>query len=53
MQAYAKAVVAVVGAAVTAALGLVAPDTTTWIVLTIVSAALTAASVYVTPNKTA
>ena len=48
---YAKALVAVAGSTVTAALGLVPPHTTVWTVLTIVSAALTAAGVYLVPNQ--
>lgn len=50
---YAKAVVAVAGAAVTAALGLIPSGSTTWTVLTVLAAALTAAGVYLVPNKTA
>lgn len=50
-MSYAKAVVAIAGGAVTAALGIFPEDTTTWKVLTIVSAALTAAGVYLTPNR--
>jgi hypothetical protein len=48
----AKAVVAVVGSAITAALGLIPPEETLWIVLTIASAALTTLAVYITPNTT-
>jgi hypothetical protein len=47
----AKALVAVIGAAITAALGLIPPDETLWIVLTIASAALTTLAVYITPNE--
>lgn len=47
---YAKAFVAIVGAAVTAALGVFPENSTVWVALTIVSAALTAAAVYATPN---
>lgn len=50
MNTYAKALVAILGAAVTAALGIVPPDDTLWQVLTVVSAALTAAAVYAVPN---
>jgi len=50
LSAYAKALVAVVGAAVTAALGLVPPDTTLWQVLTVAAAVLTALGVYAVPN---
>ncbi len=46
----AKAIVAVIGAAVTAALGIVPPSTTVWQVLTVISAALTAVGVYLVPN---
>jgi hypothetical protein len=46
----AKALVAVLGAAVTAALGIFPANTGTWQALTIVSAALTAAAVYLVPN---
>lgn len=48
---YAKAVVAIVGAGVTAALGIIPANTTTWTVLTVISASLTAAGVYLVPNK--
>jgi len=48
---YAKAVVAVAGSAVTAALGIFPPNTSVWIALEILSAALTTAGVYFTPNK--
>lgn len=50
MSQYAKAIVAVIGAAITTALGLIPPNTSLWIVLTILSAALTAAGVYLVPN---
>lgn len=53
MNAYAKAVVAIIGAAVTAALGIFPANSTVWVILTIVSAALTAAGVYAVPNKPA
>lgn len=53
MQEYAKAIVAIVGAAVTAALGVFPANSTVWVILTIVSAALTAAGVYSVPNKKA
>lgn len=49
---YAKAIVAVAGAGVTAALGLVGPDSPAFIWLTIAAAVLTAAAVYATPNAT-
>lgn len=48
---YAKFIVAVIGAGVTAALGLVSPDTELFIWLTVLSAMLTAAGVYFVPNK--
>ncbi len=47
---YAKAIVAVIGAAVTSALAIFPQGTTTWNALTILSAALTALAVYVVPN---
>lgn len=47
----AKAFVAVVGSAVTAALAIFPTDSPTWKALTIVSAALTAAAVYLVPNS--
>lgn len=50
---YAKFVVAIIGAGVTAALGVVAPDTDLFAVLTIASAVLTAAGVYLVPNTPA
>jgi hypothetical protein len=50
VQKYAKAIVAVLGAAITAALGLAPQGTQVWTVLTIVAAALTAAGVYLVPN---
>lgn len=46
----AKAAVAVVGAAITTALGLIPTGTPTWNALTIVAAALTAVAVYLVPN---
>lgn len=48
---YAKAIVAVAGASVTAALGVVPPNSTTWNLLTVAAAALTAFGVYLVPNK--
>ena len=48
---YAKAVVAIAGGAVTAALGVFPPNSAVWNALTIVSAAITAAGVYLVPNK--
>ncbi len=50
---YAKAIVAVIGAAVTSALAIFPQGTTTWNALTIASAALTALAVYVVPNTPA
>ena len=52
MMRYAKALVAIAGAAVTAALGIVPPQSTTWELLTVAAAALTAAGVYFVPNTT-
>lgn len=49
---YAKFFVAVVGAAVTALLGIVPPNSTTWQVLTVAAATLTALAVYTVPNQT-
>lgn len=46
----AKALVAIVGAGVTAALGIFPADTGVWQALTIAAAVLTAAGVYLTPN---
>lgn len=46
----AKALVAILGSAVTAALGIFPENTGTWQALTILSAALTAAAVYLVPN---
>lgn len=50
---YAKAIVAIVGSTVTAALAIFPPGTSTYNALTILSAAATAAGVYLVPNKTA
>jgi len=50
MERYRKAIVAALGAGVTAALGIWGPDTKVGQVLTVVSAALTALSVYAVPN---
>lgn len=47
----AKALVAILGATVTAALGIFPANTAVWTVLTILSAALTAAGVYLVPNS--
>lgn len=47
---YAKSIVAVLGAMVTAALAIIAPDTDLFTVLTIASAGITALGVYVIPN---
>jgi hypothetical protein len=49
---YAKAFVAVAGAAVTAALGIVPPASPTWNILTAAAALLTAFGVYQVPNAT-
>lgn len=51
MLVYAKAIVAILGAAVTAALGIVPDQSVLFAVLTVVSAALTAAGVYAVPNR--
>lgn len=48
---YAKAIVGIVGAGCTAALGLIPPDSTLWTVLTVVAAMVTAAGVYLVPNQ--
>lgn len=50
---YSKAIVAVLGAAITAALGIIPPNSTLWQILTVLAAAVTAASVYAVPNQTA
>jgi hypothetical protein len=49
----AKALVAILGSTITAALGLIPAHSTTWTILTIASAALTAAGVYLVPNAPA
>lgn len=51
MLTYAKAIVGIVGASVTAALGLIPPSSTVWVLLTILSVALTATGVYLVPNQ--
>ena len=51
MAQYAKAFVAIVGAALTAALGLLPAHTTLWTVLTVLAAAVTTAGVYLVPNS--
>lgn len=53
MTKYTKAVVAIVGSAVTAALAIFPQGAPTWNALTILSAALTAAGVYLAPNAEA
>jgi hypothetical protein len=53
MSKYSKAIVAILGGAVTAALAVFPAGTTTWNLLTILSAALTAAGVYLVPNAAA
>lgn len=50
MKQYAKALVGIAGAAVTAALGIVPPSSPTWSLLTVLAAAITAAGVYLVPN---
>lgn len=47
---YAKAIAAILGAGLTAALGTIAPDTDLFNTLTILSVMLTAAGVYLVPN---
>lgn len=53
MQKYAKAIVAIAGAAVMAALQIFPANSPTWQALTILSAAITAAGVYLVPNAPA
>lgn len=50
---YAKAIAAIGGAGVTAALGIWGPQTPVGQVLVVVAAVLTAVGVYMTPNKPA
>jgi peptidoglycan/LPS O-acetylase OafA/YrhL len=50
---YAKALVAIAGAAITAALGIIPANTTTWQLLTIAAALVTALGVYLVPNQPA
>ena len=50
---YAKAIVAVVGAALTAAIAIFPQGSTGWNVVTILAAAATAAGVYLVPNSDA
>lgn len=50
MKHYAKAIIAILGAGITAALGIVSPDTDLFNVLTIAAAVVTAAGVYLIPN---
>lgn len=50
MSKYAKAIIAIVGAAVTAALGVFPPSSPAWTVAQIIAAVLTASGVYVVPN---
>lgn len=50
MQHYAKAIIAILGAGITAALGIIAPDTDLFNVLTVAAAVVTAAGVYLIPN---
>jgi hypothetical protein len=49
---YGKFIVAILGVAVTTLLGIVAPDTDLWKVLTVASAVLTAIGVYAAPAIT-
>lgn len=53
MKKYAKAIVAIIGAGLTAALGIVSPDTELFSVLTIIAAMVTASGVYLIPNAPA
>jgi len=46
----AKAIAAVIGAGITAALGIIPENTTTWVILTVASAVCTAVVVYFVPN---
>lgn len=48
---YAKGYIAVAGSMVTAALGIIPPQTTLWVVLTVLSAGLTSAGVVLVPNE--
>ena len=50
MKQYAKAIMAAIGAAITAAAGLVAADSTVGKVLTVAAAAVTVLGVYLVPN---
>lgn len=51
MMHYAKAIIAILGAGITASLGIVAPDTDLFNILTIAAAVVTAAGVYLVPNS--
>lgn len=51
-MAYAKGIVATVGATITAALAIFPQGTHTWDALTIAAAAVTAVGVYLVPNTT-
>lgn len=51
MQFYAKAIVAIIGATLTAALGIFPQGSVSWNVVTILAAACTAAAVYLVPNQ--
>ncbi len=53
MSPYAKTITAVIGAAVTAALGTVPEDSTVFTTLTVIAAVLTALGVYTVPNTPA
>lgn len=50
MNHYAKAIIAILGAAVTSALTLVGPEDQLFKILTVAAAVLTAAGVYLVPN---
>lgn len=53
LSRYVKFIIAILGAGVTAALGVVSPDTDLFNVLTIAAAVVTAAGVYAAPNTPA
>jgi hypothetical protein len=49
-QLYVKGIVTGIGSSITAALGLIPPHTTTWIILTCLSAGITTATTIALPN---
>lgn len=51
MTRYSKAIIAVIGAGATAALGIFTPHTVGWNIATVVVAMATAAGVYFVPNS--